>query len=218
VIADQAAAIAAYYKQIKDDESVKKFIAVKLRAWRRIGEICAATDRSDCKTKPDYVDKIQQTFPDLSFSQISQALRLAEVPMEFFEQAVEQVRSIPDLLAAYTRSKWEESPEGLAQLEEVRKRERERKAKDADAKEAGLARECDTVIDEMLDSYNVAYKEVGYTLERRDRRTMKTVVLLLKESVHSVLRQAAFDHHLTMQEVVRRGLVSWLASHGYTVD
>ncbi len=38
-IADQAAAIAAYHKQIRDDASMRRFLEIKLRAWRRIGEI-----------------------------------------------------------------------------------------------------------------------------------------------------------------------------------
>lgn len=49
-IADQAAAIAAYHKQIKDDASMRQFLEIKMRAWRRIGEIFRAVDTSDCAT------------------------------------------------------------------------------------------------------------------------------------------------------------------------
>jgi hypothetical protein len=49
-VADQATAISAYYKQIKDDISMKKFLEIKMRAWRRIGETLNAVDTSDCET------------------------------------------------------------------------------------------------------------------------------------------------------------------------
>ena len=41
-IADQAAAIAAYHKQIKDDVAMRQFLDIKMRAWRRLGEIFRA--------------------------------------------------------------------------------------------------------------------------------------------------------------------------------
>ena len=49
-IVDKSVALAAYYKQIKDDETVRKFNEVRLRAWRRIGKLFAAVDLSECET------------------------------------------------------------------------------------------------------------------------------------------------------------------------
>ena len=56
-------------------------------------------------------------------------------------------------------------------------------------------------------------KEV--TLERKDRAKMKSVVFLIKDEVHTMMRQAAFDEKITMQEVLRRGLKMWLIAHDY---
>src|SRR5262245_5939299 len=60
-IAKQANAIAAYYSQIKDDESVRKFLQIKLRAWRRIGEIVAGcnVDRTKCESTADYLRRVR---------------------------------------------------------------------------------------------------------------------------------------------------------------
>ena len=41
------------------------------------------------------------------------------------------------------------------------------------------------------------------------------MVFLIKEEIHTLLRRAAFDHRITMQEVLRRGLKMWLVAQGY---
>jgi hypothetical protein len=58
-------------------------------------------------------------------------------------------------------------------------------------------------------------KEVGLTLDRRDRTKMKEVVFLIKNEIHAIMRQAAFDQKITMQEILRRGLKMWLIAHDY---
>jgi hypothetical protein len=58
-------------------------------------------------------------------------------------------------------------------------------------------------------------KDVGITLERKDRANMKQVVFLIRDEVHAVMRKAAFDKKITMQEVLRRGLKLWLDANGY---
>src|SRR4051794_443763 len=47
-IVDKSVGLAAYYAQIKDTETERKFYRVKLRAWRRIGELFSVVDLSDC--------------------------------------------------------------------------------------------------------------------------------------------------------------------------
>jgi hypothetical protein len=69
-----------------------------------------------------------------------------------------------------------------------------------------------------LAAHDDAFGEVGVTMDRRDRKSMQQVMLLLKEPVHAVLRQAAFDKHMTMQEILRTGLRMWFAAHDYEVD
>jgi hypothetical protein len=58
---------------------------------------------------------------------------------------------------------------------------------------------------------------VGITLDRRDRMAMHTTVFLLREPIHEALRQAAFDHRMTMHAVLREGLALWFAANGYSV-
>ena len=58
-------------------------------------------------------------------------------------------------------------------------------------------------------------RDVGITLERKDRANIKSVVFLIKDAIHAVMRQAAFDKHITMQDVLRRGLRLWLEANGY---
>lgn len=54
-------------------------------------------------------------------------------------------------------------------------------------------------------------------LDRRDREQMHATVFLLKRSVHEILRKAAFDHRMTMQAIIRSGLMMWFAAHGYSI-
>jgi hypothetical protein len=46
----------------------------------------------------------------------------------------------------------------------------------------------------------------------RGRRLMPAE---LADEVHKVMRQAAFDQKVTMQEILRRGLKMWLVAHDY---
>jgi hypothetical protein len=224
VIAEQANAIAAYFKQINDDDSMRKFLAVKMRSWRRIGEICATMDRSDCLTQQAYAEKIQKTFPQLRHDQISQALRVAQLPKDFFDRIVSEqknltaLKSMQGMMSAYNMEIRENTPEAEQRRKTDAEERTARKEKDAQAREEGKPRDIGDVMSELIDSHNVAYGEVGYTMDRRDRRNMKSVVLLLKEPIHSILRQAAFDHRLTMQEIIRQGLVTWLNSNNYKVE
>lgn len=236
-IATQAAAIAAYYKQIKDDESVKQFLKIKIRAWRRIGEILieSRVDKSKCETTAEYIRKLRFSFKgqkeveNLSDNSFRQALRIVEVPKDFFEQNVNKHSSIDSLLFAFAdlqRREWEASPEGKA---DIRLREKNKKIYEETAararaeqletlkKQAKETQEANETIDRLLGSREEAIKEVGVTLERRDREEMHETVFLLKKSIHEVLRQAAFDHRLTMQAILRAGLMMWFVAHGYAV-
>jgi hypothetical protein len=226
-IADQAAAIAAYYKQIKDDRSVVEFGAIKLRAWRRIGEICAQVDDADCENRMAYYDKINTRFPNLHPDHIAQALKLAKLPEEFFEETIMSPRegvsgrvlpwTVQDLLTEYTRWKYENTPDGAAVAETV-KRAKAAKAKEVEGKKQdGRALSPEEIMDDTMASYREAYTEVGYTMDRRDRKTMRTVVLLVKQELHATLRQAGFDHHRTMQSIIREGLLRWLKEHHYDI-
>lgn len=224
-ISDQANAIAAYYKQVKDDASVRKFLAVKLRAWRRIGEIFATIDDGDCDTQTAYIHKIQVAFKDTEFIQnmtdwnVIAAVKIARLPEDWFEQELGQQRSASSMLSAYQtflRRQWEDSPAGQAELKRQADATRildEQTARKFEEKADDTRR-----LHDLVKARDAAFAEVGVTFDRRDRETIKEIVLLLKEPVHARLRQAAFDQHMTMQAILRAGLAMWFFAHGYDPD
>jgi hypothetical protein len=253
-MAVEAGAIAAYYQQIKDEESVRKFLEIKIRAWRRIGEILltAKVDEADCNTLPmsigtkpagsfnmaEYVRRIRTAFKDnkdielLNDGAIRQALKVAKLPADFFEQNAGEYSSIDNLCYAYARlerEEWEATPEGQAHLKEVAVRQKQWAKEDKKRQEEQAAnaaanaertRQDQLEIDEIKKlkaARDAALAEVGFTMDRRDRTEIHQVVLLLKKSIHDILRRAAFDRHLTMQAILRSGLMMWLMANGYAV-
>jgi hypothetical protein len=236
-IATQAGAIAAYYSQIKDDESVRKFLQVKLRAWRRIGEIVVSSgvDRSKCETTAEYIRKIRATFKghkdieQLTDSDYRQAIRVVEIPREFFERNAGLYGSIDSLASAFMavqRRQWEASPEGRAELKRRNAQmEANRKADEAARKADEIKRKADEAKNEadsasmrdLRTARDEAFDEVGITLQRQDREQMHQIVFLLKKSIYETLRQAAFDNRATMQSILRSGLMMWFIAHGYSI-
>lgn len=232
-IADQASAIAAYFKQIKDDESVRRFFAVKLRAWRRIGEILATVDGSDCETQTAYINKIRicfkddQVIADISDWYLVQSLKVAKLPQDFFDDALGRYSNMANLLTAYQNlldEQWRESPEGKAAAkrsrEEIAESERRtaewhKKSQEKAHEEAMQKREEEAELLALAAARDAAFDEVGVTFDRRDRKQMREVIFLIGEPVHERLRQAAFDKRMTMQAVLRAGLAMWFFANGY---
>jgi hypothetical protein len=237
-IADQSTAISAYYRQIKDDESVKKFLQVKLRAWRRIGEILITVpaDPADGGKVAAYVRRIQATLKnepglkDLSDAQIREALKIAALPADFFEREVGEHKSISSLVYAYgyfQEKEWEASPAGrramkLRRARQAREaeedRRRQQEAAEQKAKQDREQQAENRALFALKALRDEAAKEVGITLDRRDRKPMREVVLLLGSEVHEALRQAAFENRVTMQSILRSGLAMWFFAHGYEVQ
>jgi hypothetical protein len=235
-IASQAGAIAAYYKQIKDDGSVRQFLEIKLRAWRRIGEIVSTVDNSGCETTADHIRKIRAAFnggsglDDLNETAIRQALKLMKVPREFFDKHVQDTGSIENMVNRFEyvkRKEWEASPEGKAQLrreaasdEKYRLKRKEEEQQQAERQRLTEKQQAERQADatQLVAARDAALEEVGITLDRRDRERMHEIVFLLKKSVHETLRKAAFDNRMTMQAILRAGLRMWLIAHGYEVE
>lgn len=228
-IADRSAAFQAYFKQINDMEAIRKFLIIKIRAWRRIGEIIGEVPNINCKTRTDYLKKINKTYKDIKIGQISQALNLASMPMEFFEPAVADAKGVLDLIKKYNEhvhTLWLETEEGKRQVERDQKKIAEWEAKfckehnvtsydEYEEKEAAKEEAIEHYREELWEGFEKASEEVGYTMDRRDRKKMKSVVLLMNDEMHEVLRQAAFDKKITMQAILRKGLEIWLAANGY---
>lgn len=238
-IIDKSVAMAAYYKQIKDTETEVMFYRVRLRAWRRIAELFSSVDMSDIPVSDSWqakgwvtmtskVRRIRESFPndptvaDMSDARIAEILKLMAISNAEFEHAINQrvAGSIVDLLRR--------TPTAEAQMAKAEKQraaynkrwEKERAAEaaknhaDAQAKfkEARMREKHEQELDTAAEE---AMEDVGITLERKDRSDMKQVVFLIKASVHEVMRQAAFDKKITMQDVLRRGLRLWLEANGY---
>jgi hypothetical protein len=243
-IIDKSVAMAAYYKQIKDTETEVMFYRVRLRAWRRIGELFATVDMSNLPlstrhwnagagapgwvTQTSKVKRIRESFPndptmaDMTDNRISEILKLMELTNEEFEYAVKQqiggtivdlMRRTPSAVAEREKA----DKERAAYYKKSEKKRLEEEAKSREKIAAALERNALEVkhINELDRSASEAMKEVGITLERKDRANMKQVVFLIKDSVHEALRQAAFDKKITMQDVLRRGLRLWLEANGY---
>ena len=227
-IADQAAAIGAYYDQIKDDASMRQYIEIKLRAWRRIGEILREVDVSDCESLAARNRKIRAAFKgdtavdEMTDAFIQQAVKIADLPSDFFERNVDKGLSNHALLYAYgqmKREEWEASPEGQAEIKQRAERYDEQMRREhAQAIERNReTTEEERALQALKKARKEAIAEVGVTLERRDRETMRETVFLLREPVHEALRRAAFDHRMTMQAILRAGLAMWFIANGYDV-
>jgi hypothetical protein len=230
-IADKAGGLAAYYKQIKDDESERKFLQIKLRAWRQIGKLFfERIDAFGFATMAEGARMVRAAFPDdatvreMPDHRVIQALKIAspEITDEFFDANVAGCRSIDVFLSVYQRS----TPQGqeeIARLERAREeyeaRRAEREVEDKKANAARLAEE-QAEIREFIAfkaARDEAASEVGITLERKDREHMKQVVFLLRDTVHESMRKAAFDKRITMQAILRQGLAMWFIANGYDV-
>jgi len=223
-IADRSAAMATYFKQIKDDETVRKFHEIKLRSWRRIGELFLDVDFSRCHTQAAKAKAVRSSLggdpvvAQMGDWQITNAIKLAELPPEGFEAAIAEVNgSIQAML-------FRGDPAAVAKVEAA-KRENGRKSQEYARAvqeryrvEQEARQEEDVITARLKEAHDVAMGEVGVTLKRKDRKDMKEIVFLVKSEIHEALRQAAFDQRVTMHEILRRGLGMWFAAHGYSVS
>jgi len=224
-IVDKSVGLSAYYEQIKDTETERMFYQVKLRAWRRIGELFSAVDLAGCETQSSKTKKIRENFAEaaireISDSRIIEILKLMAVPDASFEVALTSVArgSIPALLCVTPEAIAESEARHAAyqkQISDPKFREQLRQEKKQREDQAERGAQEAAYERHLLLASEEAHHEVGITLDRRYRASMKHVVFLIKEDIHDVMRKAAFDEKITMQEVLRRGLKMWLIAHGY---
>jgi hypothetical protein len=227
-IIDKSVAMAAYYAQIKDTETEVMFYRIRLRAWRRIGELFASVDLSDCENPTQKAKKIRKAFTgdptvdEMKDYRIVDVVKLMAISDDEFEYAVQQQvnGSVVDLLrrtpAAEAASERAQKDRATFNAKWEKEQREEAEAKkvlvSAAMKVDAMKRKHEAELDRAAAQ---AMEDVGITLERKDRANMKSVVFLIKEEVHAVMRQAAFDKKITMQEVLRRGLKLWLDANGY---
>lgn len=216
-IIDKSVGIGAYYKQIKDEETERKFIVIRLRAWRRIAELFSGAlkglKEEKLKTRgPEKrgvtnarrIECIRTTFDeratkDMSDLRIIELIRLSEISKEDFETTMAR----PSLTGALGNF-FDNTPEILAQ------RERNRKAA-AERERLPIKKDSEPIVE-------TPPGDVGITLERHDRKEMRTFEFILSEELHAAMRQGAFDHKITMHEVLRQGLRMWLTANDYEIE
>lgn len=230
-IVNKSVAIAAYYKQIKDEETTLKFYRIKLRAWRRLAELLSTVDVSKCHTQAAKPKKIRSVFgnviSDMSDSRILELLKLSTISDSDFEHAISSQRISGSLSNFFLQTpqheeqirKWQaerDAPQPPLTAKEIAEHAAEEAAEEAERK--ATKKQLEITLrhhTELEKASQTALQEVGLTLERKDRANMKQVVFLIKDEVHKVMRQAAFDKKITMQEILRRGLKMWLIAHDY---
>jgi hypothetical protein len=227
-IIDKSVAMAAYYAQIKDRETELMFHRVRLRAWRRIGELFSVVSLKRCPTWSAKINTIRDAFQndpsvaDMSDARIADILRLMAISDEEFEAAVnEQVNGSIAQLMRLTPQALKEAERARKENEAQMRRYMKRKEKEDEEKAVLTTMERKVAVmkrkheDELDKAAEAAMEDVGITLERKDRANMKQVVFLIKNEVHELMRQAAFDKRITMQDMLRRGLRLWLDANGY---
>jgi uncharacterized protein YjiS (DUF1127 family) len=214
-IADKAVALAAYYKQIKDTTTVQLFYEIRLRAWRRMGRVFSDVDTSRCETVAAKIKTIRKahaddpTLQNIGDSRLREILDLMSISDDEFDRAISHelnTGSIRDLLS-HVPGRFPAYPTPTPS--EVAKRPK------PDVRRDGWVEAANRNLSELLEASEEALKDVGLTLLRKDRASMKQVVFLIKEPIHAVMRKAAFDHKITMQDILRRGLRMWLVENGY---
>jgi hypothetical protein len=194
------------------------------------------------------VFKDQKTIQELNEGLFRQLLKIVAMPSDFFDQNAGRYGGIEALVRAFAdfqHHEWAASPQGRAELKarEAQQAELVRQQKEQQAEEAKQqaeqakqqaeqaqqqaeqqAEQTRQRQEEIADlkalktARDAAFAEVGITLDRRDRKEMHQIVFLLKKPIYETLRQAAFDHRMTMQAVLRSGLRAWLAAHNYAVS
>lgn len=207
-IKDRAMAAAVWFKQVRDDDSMRKMHEIKFRSLRKLGELLQSRlDLSVRGTEGQLVKLIrankEKIVPiEMTDNDIKQAMRAANLSTDKFEKAVQRhmdTGSIAGLLGTHGYARRDrELHEEVDEQELTRVIEQEERAKQLG--EQAVA--------------DLADDTVGLTLIRTHRRPMRSFTLLLKLETHEQLRLAAFERHLTMHEVIRRGLDMWFTAQG----
>jgi len=183
-----------------------------------------------------------KTVKELSDSKLIQLIKLARLKEKAFEDAIPEVdgsletmlwrgdehyvqrdtakETVSQLMNnrgdALNKVSLAESKKELDRLEQIyreqlseeyRERARQRAANEKDR----------ALVAELRKAHEEALGEIGFTMVRLDREPMHKIMFLLKKEIYEVLRQAAFDKRITMQEILRRGMMMWFSAHGYFV-
>lgn len=208
--ANRAEALAAYARQVRDDGSLKQYLEIKIRAWRRIGELLCevvgiepttATGYGGSVRSPsvpnDALRRMRATFTcDLTDLEIRRAVAVASIDGDFFEQQAQGGPQTPyHIFQAYSTflsEQWLQSPDGVAYSRDlIEERERRR----ASLEKLG-----------NITPYSGSLTPGPDTI---------TVAVVMSRKLHEMLRTAAFERKVTQQYLIRSALVEWLIDKTY---
>lgn len=223
-----AAAMAVYYQQIKDTVARRQLDEIRLRAWRKMSEIIARVDTSKCSTQRQMAQTVRDTLGAsatemLSDSRILQLIRLAGVPEQNFEAAVEKCgNSIDRMLYEAHPDSIRKRAEASVQQEHMRKTtalnaaleiEREARARQKAEQENDLRAE--RVIEMVKNGGIIEAPEVGLTLTPKIKSNLVTFSVMMDRKMHDQLRDAAHARRTTMWAILREAANYWFVVNGF---
>lgn len=230
-IADKSVAMAAYYKQIRDEESVLALNRIRLRAWRRLAALLigARVIPTDITQKAMIVtvrklhlnDKTVEAITDSRMLELIKLHRLSDYDFES-ALACKVNGSIGNLITQtpshirQVRENWKKIEEAAAKNQAEQKAAYERAA--PERKQESIKRNMQIHFDEEIQRAGVsALDEANVTLEEKYQSEMQAVVLLIEKEVYVALRQAAASKGTTSRAIVRAGLRLWLEANGFKI-
>lgn len=223
----KAAAMATYYKQVQDDESVRQLKEIRLRAWRRMSEIIGTVDVSKCPTQKAMAALVRDTLGHeathmISDSRIIQLIKLAGVPDRSFE--AEAANGINIELLIYRahpeqikkRKDQEDLAKARAEQDEAKRHEHEqRAAKNAVQEAKEREARADAVIKMVKEKAIMEVPEVGLTLTPKAKANLVSFSVMMDRKMHEQLRDAAHERRATMWEILREASNIWFVVNGY---
>lgn len=224
---NKAEALAAYFKAANDDESIRKVHDIKLRAWRRIGELLLSNPAVAAEEHTTMAYRAACSRYDLRAMrphEVKLAIRIARCPAEdfnaFVADAEGRLKKLLDLA----------DPDKRFSLARKEAEQKDQQAWGAALRKSSV---CCIVVggeavpitilrptpeeEAIADSLNESDEkehDVGLTLQRTFRRPMRVFGFYISFEAHEQLRRAAFDRRRTMHHVMREALDMWFAANG----
>jgi hypothetical protein len=223
-IVSKAEAMALYYKQANDQDTLQKFFEIKLRAWRRLGELMLSDAEVAATAGPRRSFKLameRMGTPELRATlreyDAVHAMKLARIDAVEFEaflgEAGGSMAKLIELTDPRAKFYTAHAEAGRNDTPAVHLRTSnfiERLYRKDD--EARTVKERATV--DAAEEADEVEHNVGLTLLRKYRRPMRVFGFYLSFEAHEQLRRAAFERRVTMHHVLRAALDTWFVAKG----
>lgn len=211
-VANRAEALSVYAAQARDERSLTQYLEIKIRAWRRIGELLCELSGLTPKSIISYggvvkgpavpkaaMEKMRTSFTcDLTDLEIRRAIAVASIEGDFFEAQAKNKPKGPYYIfqsyVSFLSEEWLRSPEGKEYSQDVLKEKAERR--------------------QALESIAEGAVYQGKLTPNIDTVTIDVV---LNKKFHDVWRRVAFERRQTQQHLIRMAMVEWLIKEDYDV-